>query len=481
MQNRLFRNISANIVQQIVNQLFGVVIFFVLSRQLDKSSFGQLNGCLALLLICFSVLSFGLDQLIVKKIAAGEPPTLVLSLYMIHIWGTGLLFYSLLAGVWLLFPTLSLLPAFFLLSTGKFMSFVSSPYKQYAAGREEFMVLARMSVISNIVKGIALIAASFLHHINLPVVITLYILGDAAELLGTLFLYKRERATPTAFVPDRKSYHRLLSEAWPQLGTVLCTAAMSRFDWLLLGIAVSDVQLAEYSFAYKAYEMMTLPLLAIAPLLIPRFVKQYQQAKANHTSLYMLIRLEMLTASLVIVAVNLLWVPLTDALTNGRYGAVNRNTIFLLSLCTPLLYISNILWTSGFAQNRLRSLFMIIGTTCAINITGDYLLIPLLQKEGAALACLLALLVQTVLYFRQEKQLRFARINSALLCSPLCAITTIMLIRLTPLTAIPSLCAGIVLYLLLTIVCGLWNKKTLYFLLSHAGLRQIHQASKYNT
>jgi hypothetical protein len=43
MKKRLVIDLSANTLQLVVNQLFGVLIFYVLSVNLDKNSFGQLN------------------------------------------------------------------------------------------------------------------------------------------------------------------------------------------------------------------------------------------------------------------------------------------------------------------------------------------------------------------------------------------------------------------------------------------------------
>ncbi|GAC1447908.1 MAG: hypothetical protein NVSMB7_08990 [Chitinophagaceae bacterium] len=53
----------------------------------------------------------------------------------------------------------------------------------------------------------------------------------------------------------------LLKESLPQTGVVLFTAIMSRLDWILVGLLVSGSKLTEYSFAWKALEMSTLPLL----------------------------------------------------------------------------------------------------------------------------------------------------------------------------------------------------------------------------
>ena len=71
-QNRFLRNISANTFQLIINQLFGLGIFYALSKGLDKNIFGQINWSLAVLLTVFGVLTFGIDQVMIKKIAAGR-------------------------------------------------------------------------------------------------------------------------------------------------------------------------------------------------------------------------------------------------------------------------------------------------------------------------------------------------------------------------------------------------------------------------
>ena len=57
-RGRLFlQNISANTLQMILNQGLGLVIFYVLSKQLDKTTFGNFNWALAILLTSFCILS----------------------------------------------------------------------------------------------------------------------------------------------------------------------------------------------------------------------------------------------------------------------------------------------------------------------------------------------------------------------------------------------------------------------------------------
>ena len=201
---------------------------------------------------------------------------------------------------------------------------------------------------------------------------------------------------------DKAKYLNLVREALPQMGVVLITSSLARFDWIFIGFMLSAVKLAEYSFAYKLFEIAMLPLLAIAPLLIPRFTKMFKQGDINTESLKLLIRIEVAIAALTVLLLNIYWAPITDWITHGKYGAVNVNTIFILSLCLPLLYMENFLWTIFFAQGRLKMILNAFIVTLAINVLGDIILIPIYKNEGAAFAFLLACITQIVFYLSRN-------------------------------------------------------------------------------
>jgi peptidoglycan biosynthesis protein MviN/MurJ (putative lipid II flippase) len=115
---------------------------------------------------------------------------------------------------------------------------------------------------------------------------------------------------------------------------------------------------------------------------------------------------------------NLAWVPLVDPLTMGRYGAVNVRTLFLLSLCIPVTYLNNMLWTIHFAHGQLGWIFRAFAAGFILNVAGDIFLIPRYANEGAALAFLGAMTVQTLLYHRGVRELSA---GSAWLSQLLCA------------------------------------------------------------
>ncbi|HZX57307.1 MAG TPA: oligosaccharide flippase family protein [Mucilaginibacter sp.] len=392
-------NLSANTLQLIINQLSGLVIFYILSVSLDKNSFGEINLALALLLASFNILSFGIDQVSVRKIASGENPQKVISVYLIHVIITGIAFYGLLLLGRGLFPsntgTYNLL---LLIGIGKLAIYFSMVFKQSAIGMERFKLLARMSVITNVARGCAFLILAFMRLVSLNTVIIVFISGDVLELLVGFYFFKLETCLPTAIGWNKDAYTRLIKESLPQLGVVVITSALARFDWIFIGIVVSAIKLAEYSFAYKVFELSTLPLLAIAPILIPWFTRMFKQGELNIERLQLLARMEIIIATFTVLLLNICWTPMIDLLTHGKYGVVNERTLFILSLCIPLQYLCNFLWTIYFAKGQLKLILKAFALTFSVNIIGDIILIPLYKNEGAAIACLAGYIVQIIFY-----------------------------------------------------------------------------------
>lgn len=388
---RFFRHISASALQFGLNQALGVVMFYVLSRGLDRDLFGELNWALAVSLTAFTLLGAGLDALVVKRIAAGEAAAPLLRLYHWHVGWVGAAAYALLFIASMEFPAFFHEHLFLLgIALAKTLLFQALPYKQLAAGKEKFGILMKMSVGSALAKTAAFLCCWFTRQWDVRLVMGIFIVSDLAEWL--ISRYEGKKLLERKPVRSVQNYLSLLKTALPQAGTVLFSSALARFDWIFIGLFVSAAKLAEYSFAYKAYEVCSLPLLAIAPLLVPAF------ARGAAIDRNRLIRLELSLAWATVLCLNLLWTPVVDPLTGGMYGAVNAKTIFLLSLALPILYQNNFLWTLHFAEGRLRWILVTFACSFAVNVLGDVLLIPRWGNEGAAAAFLAAIVLQTLMY-----------------------------------------------------------------------------------
>lgn len=398
-KSKLIKNLSANTLQLIINQLAGLVIFYIISKNLDKVSFGKISLALALMLAVFNILSFGIDQIAVRKLASGENPKSILPVYLCHVLITGFAFYVLLFFGQFLFASLNTYDVILFIGAGKLMIYFSTPFKQSAIGLERFRLLASVSIVSNLVRAIGLTALAFLHQITLTNVIIVFVGSDVLELITGACVFTLTVPDPVSIRWNKSQYLALLKESLPQFGVTIISSALARFDWIFIGLVLSAVKLAEYSFAYKVFELSTMPLLAMAPLLIPWFTRLFKDgSQPDLDRLKFLARIEMVIAAFTIVLINVCWAPVIDHITEGKYGLVNVHTIFILTLCIPLQYLTNFLWTINFAKGRLRMIFHAFVITLVINVIGDLILIPIFKNEGAAFAYLAGYIAQTAFY-----------------------------------------------------------------------------------
>lgn len=407
MRTKLLRDISASSTQVLVNQLLGLLLFFITSRYLDKAAYGEFNWSLAVLTFITTILSLRLEQVIVRKVAAGEDPSKMLSVFFGHVFVSGTAFYLLLALAHILFPHFFNRHLLLLsLAVAQLLSFFSLPFKQLATGKEKFGWLAVMSSVANIVRSVWLVIILFTGSLTMGWLLTVYSISALAELVVSVYLVRKKMRIRITRWPVR-DYCILLKESLPQIGVVFLNACIARIDWILLGFFSTQVVTAEYSFAYRVFELSPLPLLIIGPVLLTRFSAWFghnghfdiaQKEKEIHS----LVRAEMILATFLPLLLNIAWAPMMDFITQGKYGTSNQTVFLILSICIPFQYIINLHWTTHFAQGHLSLIFRIALVTCSVIVVGDCVLIPFFSAKGAAVAYLCAMVTEYVLYTRSK-------------------------------------------------------------------------------
>jgi O-antigen/teichoic acid export membrane protein len=110
--------------------------------------------------------------------------------------------------------------------------------------------------------------------------------------------------------------------------------------------------------------------------------------------------LEMFFATMIPLVLNILWAPVLDDVFNGKYGSVNAMEFMILSICIPIQFYINLLWTLGFSARKYKQISTIIASTAFINIGLNAVLIPFYGGMGAAIAFLATSIMQLVGYYR---------------------------------------------------------------------------------
>lgn len=395
-----WRNISINTLQVLGNQILGVFIFLLLSRYLDKDSYGELNWSLAVLMVITTILSLRLEQIVVRDVAAGKNASALLTLFLFHTVVWALLFLGVLLGCRLLFPVFfGHHPLLWLLAFSQLLLFISLPFRQLVTGKSAFGWLAVLSSVSNVIRCLGLLGFVVFPAFSLSGVLVLFTVSALAEwLLGAIIVFYQLKV-PLDLKQSFSGYTTLIRDSLPQAGLVFLNAGMARLDWILMGLFSTPAHTAEYSFAYRAYEVSPLPLLAMAPFLLNSFSRRCANGVIEAPAwMDQYIRAALIFGTLLPLLGVLSWTPLMDWLTLGKYGQTNALPFLLLSCSIPFQYLINVYWSAGFAANRLNRIFTITAITAGVVLAGDVLLIPYFAGMGAALTWLIAMVVQFLLY-----------------------------------------------------------------------------------
>ncbi|HYD21633.1 MAG TPA: oligosaccharide flippase family protein [Flavipsychrobacter sp.] len=401
MNNRPLKNFFTSGFQAISMQLLGGAFFYLLSVFLSKQEFGVLNWSTAISVFITTLLGFGLEQVVVRRVALNSTSDWAASAYFLHTAvGSVVSFIVLATFLWVYDSdrmTLRMLPWVFVTQCFIFMA---TPFRQYLNAKEQFGTYGLVSFVSNIIKiGVVLYLAPQ-YRLNLEVVLRMLIITSFAEL-AVLFFYVRAKFDLN-FTFKFSAYKKLIKESSAQYMAVLFDSSLSRMDWILLGLISAQMALADYSFAYRAYEMMRLPIMIVGPVILPRFARML--SSGAHVSfdkrheIQQLLKMETVFAGLLILVLNLLWVPVVDSFTDGKYGASNQVIFMLLSVCLPLHFATNLFWTLIFSAKKYRYITIATVITASSNIILNLALIPFLGGIGAAIAYAASTLIQTLIY-----------------------------------------------------------------------------------
>src|ERR1700748_628621 len=97
MKNKILKDISASAVQVVFNQGCGILIFYLLSKSFSKSVFGDVNWGLAVLMVSFAIVGFGIDQVAVRNTAEGNDVSQLIKVYFFHTMLSGILLIAIAA------------------------------------------------------------------------------------------------------------------------------------------------------------------------------------------------------------------------------------------------------------------------------------------------------------------------------------------------------------------------------------------------
>lgn len=409
---RFVKDVSANTLQVLVTQITNLLIFYLISKYISKEDFGFYNWSVALSATIITILSLGMDLVYVKRVATDTKAKTTVSLHFFHNIFSGLVLVVIATICCLMFfDTIKFNVIFLLILINQTVLNITNSIKLCLNGYEKYDKMALIAIITSVFRIALIVVLLIFNLFTLRYIVLAFTLGYIFEFFVGYFI---SGSTLDYFIKPQlnlKEYKLLIVESLPQLGTVVCDTALARIDWILMGIITTSVMTAEYSFAFKIFEVSKMPFLIIAPILLTRFSKLFKEEnnikKKEKKNLDNLFRLELFIGVLIPVVAIVVWTDFIDLITDNKYGAVNQITYSILAICVPLHFVINFLWTMAFSQGQLKMIFKVTILTAVINISLNILLINMLDAKGAALGFLISTIIQLILYLRLTIQERY--------------------------------------------------------------------------
>lgn len=469
MKNKKFlKDLSGSAIQIGVTQTASLLIFYLISKYISKEEFGFYNWATAICSTAIVILSLGMDLVYVRRVAAGITKEETISIHLFHTLLVNLLLIGTTSLILMFFPHLFTFKALFLLILiNQSVINISNSIKLCLNGLEKYDYMAKVAIITSIVRVLSIVLLLLFHLFTMKMIMILFIANYLLEF-GVAYFYAGKALLhyirPKAYLEVYKS---LIKESFPQLGTVLFDSAVARVDWILMGIIATSVKTAEYTFAYKMFEVTKLPNFIIAPILLTRFSKLFNNGnkllESEKSNIDNLFKVEAFISILIPIVTIVIWTDFFDLITENKYGEVNQLTYTILGCCIPLVYSTNFLWTLAFTQGQLKMIFVITIITSVVNTGLNVFLIKNYGAEGAAISFLISTILQVILYYKFTRQQEYHFKLKILIQNLLLGVLIVIMTYFIPL---PFYLRGLIAFVLYILLARVSNQISIKILKS---------------
>ena len=407
--SRLSQILSAAF-QTILPQVLGVFLFYFISKQVSKEIFGIFSWCNAVAYFLVVVAGLGLEQVVFRRLAAsGGTITWTARFLALQSFFTSCLLLGVLGLVAFLFPQTYKAQLMYLFFASQALLWMAVPPRLLLNVQKRYLGYGFSSLAGNAVKIVLAALLTYFGKLNLYTIAGALLFGNALEWAGATLLARRLYHRQLRI--RRQAVRLLIQESLPQYVAVLLDALLARIDWILLGLLLTNSAVAEYSFAYRAFEAERIPTVTVGALMLPLAARWLAGGKIPEASVKERVQGLMLlipaVASSVAVAATALWPAIIGGLMKSEYGAASWAAFALLNASLLLHFAINLLWTQVFAGRQYRAIIRITALTAFVNLGANFILIPLLGTIGAAISFVAASALQLVLYVRQAQNLGF--------------------------------------------------------------------------
>ena len=426
------KNTGIMLYSEFLCKVFTFIYFIIVARYLGVGDFGTISFALAFAGILQVLTDFGLNQYTVREVSKDK------ELAHKFLWGTSLvrsLLVVLALVIFLLFMMVYQYPEStqnvlqFIVISAFLGSFINGYYALYQAF--ENMTLISLGKLLNSVLMLMLTGLLLFGGFGLIWVAAVYVIVNIIVLIYCIIAAKPMRNNINkAF--DLKSCYNLLKASIPFGITNFFIIMYFQVDSVMLGIMQGSDSVGVYNAAYRLMAGLLIIPSVVGVVIYPMLSRSYGQLRNSFMLIFeKAIKYLLLIAFPTVIGTQIL----AEEIIMTIYGESFTQSITVLRLLIWAIipiYCGYVFGSLLYASNK-QNIFAIITAIAAFaNIALNYLLIPLISFNGAAISTFLTeSLVQVSLFLIIRKEFKHFNLNKMIMppllaCIPMGAILLVM-------------------------------------------------------
>ena len=381
------------LLEKVVRSGVAFVIIVWLARYLGPQQFGIFNYVLALAAITNAIATFGIEGIVIRELvhSPSERDEILGTAFLIKLLGGGVAFITAILVIRMLRPDETIM--FWLVVIAAAGSFFLTldviDYWFRSVVQSKYSVIAR--VISAVMLNLAN-AGMIVLKAPLPAFIVASLVEVALSGMLLMVMYKLHVGRILAWKATRARAASLLKSSWPLFLSVMAVMIYMKIDQVMIGEMLGEQEVGTYSAAVRLVEMWYVVPAIIASSIFPALYK----LKFDNPERY-LRRMQQFFDFMVVVPVvaGILVSIIAEQLVVLIYGGEYRDAVAVLQVYIwSSVFVFMMVATGSYLIAENKTIFLLFRYTLGmlINITLNWLLIPVYGIEGSAYATLIAYL-----------------------------------------------------------------------------------------
>ncbi len=400
--------VSKNIFWLTLSRVAALVLLFFaytqLFRYLGPFGSGQYQYILSYVLLFSTIVDFGIQQFITKKISEnpGETRKFFHQFFSFEIVIATVLYAALIGIAFLRHYDRAVFFGIGLAGLGMVANALTYPYLAVMAAYQDLRKVAWINFINSVVNVSVIFTAIFFHRYIVYLASVQLVFGVVDLILYRIFI-KKHLSDPQILrglqLFNFSLIKDILRQGWPFALLVGFSAIYNRIDVVLITLLKGYEQTGYYTAAYKIFDLLGFFPSVVSYTLFPFFASLMSRGAIaevrRHLEKY--VRLMIAAALPMAVGGMLLSSKLILLVAGPQYQAAAP--VLSILIWAPAILFVYIPVNSLVISQLTKKALAITGANVVINIAGNLLLIPLFGIKAAACMTVASEFLQGTFYF----------------------------------------------------------------------------------